>query len=101
MRSHFGSTCSQYFGQQAFFSMADSTLASSQQLIVKVSIPAGYLQGFSPEEQQYADTLDYNYVLDMAQQWLVSHKQVPDFINLSAITIITFWFFLHWHIDSY
>ena len=76
-------------------------LVPSQELMVKVSIPRGYLHGFSPEEQQYADTLDYNYVLAQAQQWFVSHKQVPDFINLSAITIITFLFFLHWHIDSY
>ena len=68
-------------------------LVPSQELLVKVSIPRGYLHGFSPEEQQYADTLDYNYVLDIARQWLVSHKQVPDFINRSAITNITFCFF--------
>ena len=69
--------------------MQDS-LVPSQELLVNVRIPRGYVHGFTPEEQQHADTLDDNYVLDIARQWLVSHKQVPDFINRSAITNITF-----------
>jgi hypothetical protein len=68
-------------------------LVPSQELLVNVRIPRGIVHGFTPEEQQYADTLDHKYVLGIARQWLVSHKQVPDFINRTAITNITFCFF--------